>query len=272
MLEAADLVITIGLDPVEPIPAPWALDCPVIRISTTAETDPYLPCSVDVVGDIASSVETICSGAGEWEPDAGERFRTASRDRLRPDPSGTFGPIELVDAAIASRPDDLTVTVDAGAHFLAIMPLWPVARPQRLLISNGLATMGFAVPAAIGAAIARPDEPVLALTGDGGMSMVLGELETIARLDLPITIVVFDDARLSLIEIKQTDAHGGSDAVRYSPVDYAAMASAAGLAGSSVTSAEALTAALADGWNQPRLIAAQIDPSAYPHLIATTRG
>ena len=165
-----------------------------------------------------------------------------------------------------------SITVDAGAHFLAVMPLVPVANPHQLLISNGLATMGFAVPAAIGVSLARPGEPVVALTGDGGLSMVLGELETIARLELPITVVVFNDAALSLIEIKQSAGHGGSEAVRYRPVDFAAVASASGLDGIVVESERELAAALSGSWEQPRLVDARIDPSAYPALISVSRG
>ena len=83
------------------------------------------------------------------------------------------------------RPAQATATVDAGAHFLAIMPFWPAAAPLRLLISNGLATMGFALPAAIAAALARPGLPVVCMVGDGGLAMTLAELETLARLQLP---------------------------------------------------------------------------------------
>jgi acetolactate synthase-1/2/3 large subunit len=169
-------------------------------------------------------------------------------------------------------PPHASITVDAGAHFLAVMPLVRVANPHQLLISNGLATMGFAVPAAIGVSLARPGDPVVAFTGDGGLSMVLGELETIARLELPITIVVFNDAALSLIEIKQVHGHGGPEAVRYRPVDFAAIAYASGLDGIVVESEGELTAALSGSWDRPRLIDARIDPSAYPALIAATRG
>ena len=153
------------------------------------------------------------------------------------------------------------------------MPMWPVARPFGLLISNGLATMGFALPAAIGAALARPDAPVVALTGDGGLAMVLGELETVGRLQLPITVVVFNDSALSLIEIKQRSGHGGPGAVRYEPTDFAAVAEAVGVPGDVVSSTDELQAALGPTPPPgPRLIDARIDPTDYRHLIAATRG
>lgn len=302
MLAAADLLVTVGLDLVEPIPAPWTQPAPVVRLSAVAQTDEYLPASIDVIDDLAVSLQALVAGlrdrppAADWPAGAAADFRQAARRLLRTNPvaaegpgaaaaatdpvapagpsGGRLGPVELVDTLVRHAPGRLTVTVDAGAHFLAVLPLWPVAEPYRLLISNGLATMGFALPAAIGAALARPGEPVLALTGDGGLSMVLAELETVARLGLPVTVVVFNDAALSLIEIKQKPHHGGPGAVRYRPTDFAAIARASGLDAVAVASPDELAAAVADpdGWGRPRLIDARIDPAPYRHLIAATRG
>jgi acetolactate synthase I/II/III large subunit len=169
-------------------------------------------------------------------------------------------------------PQGTIATVDAGAHFLAIMPFWPSLEPLQLLISNGLATMGFAVPAAIAAALAKPGSPVVCMVGDGGLAMALAELETISRLRLPITVVVFDDAALSLIEVKQKAGQGGEAAVRFAPVDYAQVAAAMGLESVMVTTAAEATKALTGGWDAPRLIDARIDPATYTRLIAATRG
>ena len=277
-IEQADLLLTIGLDLVEPIPNDWSYEQPVIRLSSVAQVEPYLPARVEIVADLASAVTAVVGSSPwrwSWGATDGAELRDRARQRLASAarPADTFGPLELVATLGQQLPPTLTTTVDAGAHFLAVMPNWPVDEPLRLLISNGLATMGFAVPAAIGAALARPDEPVLALTGDGGLSMVLAELETIARLALPITVVVFNDSALSLIEIKQGDAHGGSDAVRYHPVDFAAIAEASGLQGRVASSVDELLAIVEhESWGMPRLIDARIDPSAYRDLIAFTRG
>jgi acetolactate synthase I/II/III large subunit len=177
-----------------------------------------------------------------------------------------------VQVVAEEAPAAALATVDAGAHFLAVMPWWPARSPRSLLISNGLATMGFALPAAIGAALARPDTPVVCFVGDGGLAMTLAELETLARLALPVTVVVFDDAALSLIEVKQQANHGGAEVVRFGPVDYAAVAGAMGLASTTVDDAKGLRRALAGGWDRPRLVDCRIDPSSYAHLIRVTRG
>ncbi len=277
VLGDADLIVTVGLDLVEPIPRRWGYDAPVIRVSAVDQVDDYLPATVDLVGAIESTCKElfgrVAPGAARAQPRYASDAREAGRRQIRQCDTTAFGPTTLVDAVAKAHPRDSIVTVDAGAHFLAVMPLWSVDRPNRLLISNGLATMGFAVPAAIGAAIATPGCNVIVFTGDGGMSMMLAELETIARLQLPITVVVFNDATLSLIKIKQTARHGGHRSVSYAPVDFAKIAEASGLRGVVVTSSDELDAELAlHKWGEPRVIDARIDPSAYPAIIDATRG
>ena len=166
-------------------------------------------------------------------------------------------------------------TVDAGAHMLAVMPLWEVTQPRRLLISSGLATMGFALPAAVAAALCAPGQPVVAFTGDGGLGMTLAEIETAVRLGLRIVVIVFNDAALSLIKIKQRPVgHGSGEAVDYGPVSFAGAAEAMGAAAAVVSTeaelAQALAAALRrDG---PTVIDAQVDPASYPVIMDLSRG
>lgn len=274
LLAAADLVVAVGLDTVEPIPAQWGLDVRVISIDATAPASTFLPTDVALIGaSVADLLERVTDGATHgWAHDAGTAALAAARDALTATTAGTFGPVELATAVGRCAPASSTATVDAGAHFLAVMPFWPAASPLSLLISNGLATMGFALPAAIGAALARPGTPVVCMVGDGGLGMSLAELETVARLQLPITVVVFDDAALSLIEIKQRDGQGGTGAVRYAPVDFAAVATAMGLEAAVVDTVEGLERALDGGWDRPRLVDARIDPAPYPALLRTTRG
>ena len=165
--------------------------------------------------------------------------------------------------------------MDAGAHMLAVMPLWEVDEPGRLLISSGLATMGFALPAAIAAALCSPGQPVVAFTGDGGLGMTLAEIETAVRLRLRIVVIVFNDATLSLIKIKQRPAgQGGTEAVDYGPVSFAGVATAMGAASAAAgTEAElvpALEAALRrDG---PTVIDVAVDPACYPAVMELSRG
>jgi len=273
LLFEADLVVAIGFDQVEPMPTPWRYDLPVVSISEVAACATLMPISIEVIGPLASTIDRVitreCTG---WEAASGARALAEARSVLAATTTGGFGPLELVQAVVDAAPPHTIATVDAGAHFLAVMPFWPAIEPLQVLISNGLATMGFAVPAAIAAALANPGRPVACMVGDGGLAMTLAELETIARLRLPITVVVFDDAALSLIEVKQKPGQGGAAAVRFAPVDYAQVAAAMGLESVVVTTTAEATKALAGGWDVPRLIDARIDPATYTRLIAATRG
>jgi acetolactate synthase-1/2/3 large subunit len=165
-------------------------------------------------------------------------------------------------------------TVDAGAHMFQTTTYWQALEPGELLISNGLATMGFALPAAIAAQLVHPDRRVVCFTGDGGLMMVAAELETVARLRLPIVIVVFNDEALSLIEVKQEQKGFEGVSMRYAGPDLRALARAFGLRAFTATDEATLNAALIGAQTAPgpALIDARIDPSGYRRMLEIVRG
>jgi thiamine pyrophosphate-dependent acetolactate synthase large subunit-like protein len=132
--------------------------------------------------------------------------------------------------------------------------------------------MGFALPAAIGMAYAYPGERVIAFTGDGGIGMVLAELEVLARANLPVTVVVFNDATLTLIKLKQEANQGGSDAVDYAQVDFAGIANAIGVTSVVANTVDEVTIALKSTGDGPLLIDARIDSDDYTHIMKAVRG
>jgi acetolactate synthase-1/2/3 large subunit len=265
VLDEADLVIGFGLDPVELIPGSWPVAAPLVSLAAWPTTDPRYPVSVEVVGDLGELADLVGPLPGEWPAEPRELRRAALR-RLHVPVAG-LDPAAVVQAAAAGAPGALA-TVDAGAHMLLAMPLWP----GRALISSGLATMGFALPAAIGAGVADPTRRIVCLTGDGGLAMCAAELETLARLGLPVTVVVFNDAALSLIEIKQrSHGHGGAGAVRHRAVDWTAVARGFGLVAVRAETPAAVEAAVAGAARAPLLVDAPIDPSGYRAVLAATR-
>ena len=154
LLERADLVLALGLDTVEPMPAPWRYAAPVVAVSQGPAASSFLPAEVELWASVAALAEQIIDvPASGWEPGAGRAVLDGARRELSATTAGTFGPVELATTVARHAPTGVVATVDAGAHFLAIMPFWPATHPLGLLISNGLATMGFALPAAIGAAL-----------------------------------------------------------------------------------------------------------------------
>jgi acetolactate synthase I/II/III large subunit len=132
--------------------------------------------------------------------------------------------------------------------------------------------MGFSVAAAVAAAMAGPGHRVVCFVGDGGLGMTLAEMETIARLELDVTVIVLNDSALSLIEIKQAPHQGGPAAVRYRETNFAAMAEGAGLPAAVVVDASELERALAARRSGPALIDARVNPAVYPHVMRVTRG
>ncbi len=281
-LHAADLIIGVGLDPVELIPAAWPYAAPVITLNPWGiDSSPYFDDRQQAfrLGDLVTSLEEVASLLSTtWDDDAGRKFRQQSLDELEaavPTVTERVSPLDVVRSTRAVAPPGTIATVDAGAHMLLAVPFWEVDKPGELLISSGLATMGFALPAAIAAALVHPDRAVVCFTGDGGLGMVLAELETVVRLGLRVIVVVFNDATLSLIAAKQhpTD-HGGIEAVRYQPIDFAAVARGVGMNAESITSTrelrDGLGRAIAAGG--PTLLDVAVDPSSYPTVLDAVRG
>jgi acetolactate synthase-1/2/3 large subunit len=215
--------------------------------------------------------------ASDWELEDGCRYRDILRTAALTQSDqkvNALSPAEIVSIASRICPRPATATVDAGAHMLVAMPLWEASEPQRLLISSSHATMGYSLPAAIAASLVRPDEPVICFTGDGGLGMVLAELETLARLQLPVVVVVFNDSLLSLIAVKQSPVdQGGKEVVAYQSTDFAAVARACGVEAWAVRDAgeyeAALQSALSSG--RPALIDVATDPSSYGPVFSALR-
>jgi acetolactate synthase-1/2/3 large subunit len=180
--------------------------------------------------------------------------------------------VEISAALLASRVG--RVTVDAGAHMVPATMLWPVDEPNHLLISNGLSTMGFALPAAIGAALIDRSRPVVALTGDGGLLMCAGELLTAARLALRTIVIVFSDGSLSLIEIKQQARRLQPDGVSLGAIDWPALAASFGVPAWAASDDAELERALGQAieCDGPSLIEARIDRSNYGAMLQAVRG
>jgi acetolactate synthase-1/2/3 large subunit len=115
----------------------------------------------------------------------------------------SFGPLAVVAGLRKMLPNNGILTVDVGAHLHLVGQMWRTPEPQKLIMTNGWSSMGFAIPAALAAKLCHPNLPVAALMGDEGFLMMVGELATAKRLNLKIVFVVIYDGSLSLIHIKQ---------------------------------------------------------------------
>ncbi|WP_270936677.1 thiamine pyrophosphate-dependent enzyme, partial [Falsiroseomonas oryzae] len=166
------------------------------------------------------------------------------------------------------------VTVDAGAHMFSATAFWQCEAPRDLLISNGLASMGFALPAGIAAALHEPSRGAIAFTGDGGLMMVAGELATAADTGAKLVTVVFNDGALSLIDIKQQQRQLTPSGVRWARPDFARVAEGFGVKGFVATDPAEYRAALraAFAHDGPSVVDVHVDPAGYPAQLQAMRG
>jgi len=279
VLKGADLLIAVGLDPVEVIPAPWRAKVPLLALSRHSGPEFPVTPAARLQGPLIGGLARLAEAAAPSDWTQAEIAAIRERMRGAVGLAGTGHTAEtVIRSAIAAaqaqggpRP---RLTVDAGAHMFSPMALWPAEVPNDVLKSNGLSTMGFALPAAIASSLAEPARPVLAATGDGGLLMCLAELSTAARLGCRLCVLVLNDAALSLIEVKQQRQQRPSEGVRTPSVDFAAAARGLGCRAWSVGGGEALEPALEAAFAEdgPTLIDVTTDASGYGAQLAALRG
>jgi thiamine pyrophosphate-dependent acetolactate synthase large subunit-like protein len=229
---------------------------------------------VGVVGDAAQAARAIVDelkrrGVHNEGFRSEELAHEISARRWRDEPYEDRGTVEYVDPRTLSimldnlLPAERTVATDSG-HFLGYPSMY-LAVPDQwgFIFPNAFQSVGLGLGSAIGAAVARPDRLCVAAVGDGGALMSLPELETLARLRLPMLVVVYDDAAYGA-EVHHFGPHGHPvELVRFPDTDFAALARAAGAEGITVRSGEDLAAPL-KSWLErrdgPLVIDAKVNP------------
>jgi len=241
VLADADVVIAVGYDLVEWAPVLWnpKRDKTVVHVdSTAAELDGHYQPSIEVIGELDESLNAL---AELVKPRTDRNpVAAAGGTKLAKDIPVPLPPFAVVaDLRDALGPDDIVVS-DVGAHKVWLARLFPTERPNTVVISNGLASMGIALPGAIAAKLVYPDRKVVAFTGDGGFLMNVQELETAKRLGTAIVIVVLVDDRLGVIEVNEKRQFKRTFATEFGNPDFVKLAEAFGIAGYAVESAKDL--------------------------------
>ena len=275
LVREADLLIGIGLDPVELLPRPWPYRAPIIGGCAWPVPRAHVPFAERVVCDAGGFADLARRGLAPSTWHEADVAAAMAAQRAAIDvAAGGLSAQDVVRLAAAELASSHRLTIDAGAHMFPATMLWPARQPHDVLISNGLATMGYAVPAAIGASRAEPERPVVAFTGDGGLLMCAGELLTIVREARPVIVIVFNDSSLSLIEIKQQARKLAPAGVDIGDVRWATLAASVGLTALTASTkgelADALGRARRSG--APALIEARIDRSNYAATLRAIRG
>ena len=270
LIGTADLIILAGYDPIEMRHAwcdPWDPErVPVIEFTAAPQVHGVHRVTHSFAGDIGAGLAALRDGIAPkatWSNGAPAETRRALAVAFPADEA--WGPAAIADEVRQALPEHGVATVDSGAHRILLSQIWRCAGPRTLLQSSALGSMGCALPLAIGAKLAAPEVPVVAFTGDAGLEMVLGELATLRDLKLPLVVVVFVDASLALIELKQRGAGLANAGVDFGKTDFTAVAKALGGRGVDVKDRAALRQAVEEGLAAETftVIAAQIDRGSY---------
>jgi len=277
--ETADVVIAVGyeLQEFDPVRINPAGDKRIIHIHRfPAEVDVHYPVSVGIIGDISESLNALTAAlAGhrfdydDTAPGSGllaDEFARGQQDSRFP-----LAPQRIVADTRAALGRSDVVLVDTGATKMWMARLYPTYERNTCLISNGLSTMAFALPGAIGVKIAEPDVKVLAVAGDGAFLMNSQEIETAVREQIPLVVLIWEDGGYGLIEWKMDLELGEHHYVSFTNPDVVKFADSFGAKGYRITEADqllpTLKTALAD--DGVSLIACPVDYSENLRLTDT---
>ena len=264
----SDLIFLVGYDPVEYLPKPWALPTYAISLDYVANTEHAFSANMELVGDIGTAVERISSSVkttkSEWSSeDAGKYCNMVTT--VLDIPVKGMSPNQVVTMTRELVPRDAVMVCDVGANKLIVVELWQTYAPGDFLMSNGLATMGYCLPAAQGVKLAEPHRPVVCLCGDAGFLMRLPELMTGLRHKLPIVYVIFADDEHSLISTKQVIKGQAKYGLDFPRPNYLAIAESFGMRGYVANSQDEFRTALKAALKEKvaTIIEARIDNSCY---------
>ncbi len=271
-IDNADLVVTLGYDLVEYHPRLWNgdKDKRIIHIDfLPAEIDENYHPELEVVGDLAHTLWML-NERNERDPlhynidqhhHIREKMLEDFAEYADDDTEGLIKPQKaLWDVREALGPEDILLS-DVGAHKMWIARYYQCDEPNTCLISNGFCSMGFALPGALGAQLARPDRKVLAVCGDGGFLMNVQEMETAYRLKLPIVVLLWEDHEYGLIAWKQQNHFGRHTDLTFTNPDWVKLAESFNWNGVRVNNSRDLRGALdtALAADLPTLITIPID-------------
>jgi acetolactate synthase-1/2/3 large subunit len=283
-ITACDLIVAMGIrfdDRVTGKLEQFAPNARIIHIDIdAAEIGKIVPVDVAVHGDLSAVLrawlaileEYPLTPFVEWQQQAmavGDGLGTAP-----PAQPGQVPSTALLDVLFGIIGPDAIVTADVGQHQMWAAQRIAPSSPYKWITSGGAGTMGFGLPAAIGAQFACPDQRVLAILGDGGFQMSMAELATIRRCDLPVKILIMDNKYLGMVRQWQELFFNH----RYSAVDlsdnpdFAALARVYGIEAFTLCSAEPMHSAIETWWGTegPALLHAvcQLEENVFPMVPA----
>lgn len=276
--DEADVILSIGyeLQEFDPIKINPKNDKKIIHLHHfTADTDAHYQVDVSIEADILLSLEALANELGELplrKLHNGAKIRTLLENEFnQAKHCQTFPlkPQKIVHDIRQVMADEDIVLADTGAIKMWMARLYPTYAPLTCITSNGLSTMSFALPGAIGAKLAHPNKQVLAVMGDGSFLMNSQEIETAVRENIPLKVLVWVDASYGLIKWKMDIEAGSHDSVDFSNPDFVQYAQSFGAKGYHIQSADDLITTLEQALYEPgvSIIACPVDYSENMALV-----
>jgi acetolactate synthase-1/2/3 large subunit len=205
-LHETDLLMVFGArldDRVTGDPTRFAPNAKIVHFEIDpAQLDRVRACELPVIGNLADTIpafhaELRNASLPDW---SGWRAVACGAERAEPDPRGLAQPtMRFLDELFSRLPQDNVIIADVGQHQMWAAQRYRSSSPRGFITSGGLGAMGFALPAAVGVQLAKPDTCVLCVSGDGGFQMNIQELATVHRLGLPIKMVIVDNKYLGMV-------------------------------------------------------------------------
>ncbi len=272
-LARADVVLAVGYDVVEYPPSTWVgASSRIVHVDIDpAEIDAAYHPEVEIVGDVAASLDALGAALAARTTSlssADGRFADVRRSMLAElsahaddDTEGSIRPQKMLwDMREALGPTDVLLS-GVGAHKMWVGRHYHCDEPNTCIIPNGFCSMGLPLPGLIGARLARPDVRCVALCGDGDFLMNVQEMETIARLGLDVTVVVWEDAAYGLIAWKQQVEFGRHTDLSFTNPNWVGLAAAFGWRGEHVDASRHFAPALRRALDHrgPALLVAAVD-------------
>jgi acetolactate synthase-1/2/3 large subunit len=205
-LHETDLLMVFGArldDRVTGDPTRFAPNAKIVHFEIDpAQLDRVRACDLPVIGNLADTIPAFHAEARKASlPDwSSWRAVACGAERAELDPRGLAQPtIRFLDELFSRLPQDNVIIADVGQHQMWAAQRYRSSSPRGFITSGGLGAMGFALPAAVGVQLAKPDTCVLCVSGDGGFQMNIQELATVHRLGLPIKMVIVDNKYLGMV-------------------------------------------------------------------------
>ena len=252
LLKHADLVIAVGYDPIEYEPRNWNNegDANIIVIdSMRAEVDKNFQPERELVGDISQTLDFLLPYMKGFKlPESSREYLDGLQEKLklRDEPPAvtenqvTSHPLSIIQALQDRVTDDMTVSVDVGSFYIWMARHFRSYNPRHLLFSNGMQTLGVALPWAISAALVRPNTQIISVSGDGGFLFSSQDLETAVRLGLNIVHIIWNDGHYDMVKFQEELKYGKSAGVNFGSVDFVKYAESFGATGLRVEKAQDL--------------------------------